>query len=41
MEGDAQEGITIGDDGARRDFLVGGVWSTPGAGRFGVDEVDR
>lgn len=39
--GDTEDGITMGDDGARRGRLGGEVWSIPETGRFGAGAVDR
>jgi hypothetical protein len=41
MGDDAEDGITVGDDGARRGRLEGDVWSIPETGRLGADAVDR
>lgn len=41
IEGDAEDGITIGDDGARRGLLADGVLSILETGRFGAGAAGR
>jgi hypothetical protein len=38
---DTEDGIAVGDDGARRGRLEGDVWSIPETGRLGAGGVDR